>query len=280
MKSIYHGFCQQKLAMVLSVVFCCLILIYGSLLAQAVDTESGYTEDYRTGDCTFINEGENTYYILRPGYQLVFEGVEEDGTEILFVHTVLDETREFYLPDVGWCTTRVIEELEWADGKPLEFTRGFFSLCKETGDLYDFGDEVDIYNEEGTAVASNAGTWHAGKPDKNGLAKPGIFMPGTFLLGAKYYQQLHEDMSMERGHNIEMGLTVETPAGTFKDCIRVRETNWSEPEGAESFKTHAPGIGLIGEDELELVAFGYNIFDRDKQEMVAQYKGEIAPLKN
>ena len=44
---------------------------------------------------------------------------------------------------------------------------------------------------------------------------PGIFMPGTFLLGAKYHQQLAEGYSMERAENVGMGLTYETPAGKF-----------------------------------------------------------------
>jgi len=277
MKSQLNRFGQKALALTI-VTFTCIAFFSGLVIAQPQDEETGYTDQLRTQDCTFINEGENTYYILRPGYQLVLEGVE-DGEDIVFVHTVLNETRMFYLPDKGWVSTRVIEELEWADGRPLEFTRGFFAICKETGDLYDFGDEVDIYNDEGTAVESHDGTWHAGQPDKNGVAKPGIFMPGTFLLGAKYYQQMAEGMSMERAHNWEMGLTIETPAGTFTDCIRVRETNWSEPEGAETFKTHAPGIGLLGEDTLELVAFGYNIFDTKTGKMIPQYKGEIIFLR-
>jgi len=273
MKSQLNKFGQKELVFTI-VTFTCLTFFSGLVMAQAVDEETGYTDQFRTQDCTFIDEGENTYYILRPGYQMVLKGVE-DGEDVVFVHSVLDETRMFYLPDEGWVTTRVIEELEWADGKPKEFTRGFFALCKETGDLYDFGDEVDIYNDDGTEIESHDGTWHAGEPDKNGLAKPGIFMPGSFMLKARYYQQMAEGMSMERAENWEMGLTIETPAGTFTDCVRVRETNWSEPEGAETFKTHAPGVGLLGEDTLELVAFGYNIFDRKTGKLIPQYKGEI-----
>ena len=277
MKSQLNKFGQKELVFTI-VTFTCLTFFSGLVMAQAVDEETGYTDQFRTQDCTFIDEGENTYYILRPGYQMVLKGVE-DGEDVVFVHTVLDETRMFYLPDEGWVTTRVIEELEWADGKPKEFTRGFFALCKETGDLYDFGDEVDIYNDDGTEIESHDGTWHAGEPDKNGLAKPGIFMPGSFMLKARYYQQMAEGMSMERAENWEMGLTIETPAGTFTDCVRVRETNWSEPEGAETFKTHAPGVGLLGEDTLELCAFGYNIFDRKTGKMIPQYKGEIIFLR-
>ncbi|MCG8603526.1 hypothetical protein MJD09_00810 [bacterium] len=283
MRSTHISGGQKTLASVLSLFMMALaVVLFGlsssAVLAQDKDTETGYTDSYRLQDCEFIDEGENTYFILRPGYQLIFEG-EEDGENVLFTFEVLDETRMFHLPEIGWVSTRVIEEKEWADGRPVEFTRGFFTLDAKTGNLYDFGDEVDIYNDEGTEVESNDGTWHAGRPDENGLAWPGVFMPGSIMLGAKYYQQMAEGMSMERGHNVEMGLTITTPAGTFKDCIKVRETNWSEPHGAESFKTHAPGVGLIGEDTLQLTAYGYNIFDTVTGKLKPQYKGEILPIK-
>jgi hypothetical protein len=281
MKSNHSLFGQRTLAIAscLSGILVAFTLLgLSSGIAMAQDQEKGYTKSFPYQDCDWKSEGENRYFILRPGYQLVFEGVE-DGKNILFVHKVLDLTRKFFLPGFGWVETRVVEELEWADGKPVEFTRGFFAIDAKTSDLYDFGDEVDIYNDAGTAVESNAGTWHAGEPDENGFAWPGIFMPGSFLLGAKYYQQMAEGKSEERGENWEMGLTVKTPAGTFNNCVRVRETNWSEPEGAETFKTHAPGIGLIGEDTLELIAYGYDIFDDKTGKLKGQYKGKIATLK-
>ena len=259
----------------MAVTFACLGLFHASVVAK--DQESGYTDQFRLRDCDFVDEGETTYFILKPGYQLVLAG-PEDGEHVVLVITVLDETRKFHLPEIGWVTTRVIEEKEWADGRPVETARGFFAIDKNTGDLYDFGDEVDLYNDEGTEVVSHDGTWHAGQPDADGLAKPGIFMPGTFLLGAKYHQQLADGLSMERAENWEMGLTVKTPSGTFHDCIRVRETNWAEPEGAETFKTHAPGIGLIGEDTLELVAFGYDVFDTEQGTLKKPPKIEITPI--
>jgi uncharacterized membrane protein YkoI len=61
---------------------------------------------------------------------------------------------------------------------------------------------------------------------------------------------------------MEMGLTVKTKAGEFKDCILVHENNAVEP--GLCVKTHAPGIGLIKDDTLELIAYGYDVFDRDK----------------
>ena len=243
-----------------------------------VDTESGYTDKYPYQDLELVDQGETPYFILMPGYQLVLEG-PESGNTVTLVITVLDKTRKILVPEIGWVSTRVIEEKEWKDGIPKETSRTFFAIDKKTNNVYDFGDETDIYNAEGTEVVGNEGGWMAGQPDDNGLAKAGIFMPGTFLLGAKYYQQLAEGNSMERAHNVMMGLTIETPAGTFENCIKVRETNWSEPAGSETFKLHAPGVGLIGEDELALVAFGYDIFDRDRGRMKPHLMPEIRPME-
>jgi hypothetical protein len=246
--------------------------------AVAQDKETGYTDQYPYRHAEFVDEGETPYYILMPGFQLVLEG-PEDGEHITLVISVTEQTKKILVPEIGWVSTRVIEEKEWADGIPKETSRTLFAIDKKTNNVYDFGDETDIYNDEGTEVVSHEGGWLAGQPDANGLAKAGIFMPGTFLLGAKYYQQLAEGNSMERAENVEMGLTIKTPAGTFENCIKVRETNWSEPQGAETFKSHAPGIGLLGEDTLQLVAFGYDVFDRDKGVLKKPAKVEIAPIQ-
>lgn len=268
----------------MAVTFAWLSLASGLVTAAPVkeggpekDTESGYTDTYLYKECEFVDEGENPYYILWPGYQLILEG-PEDGEHITLAITVTDQTKKILIPEIGWVSTRVIEEKEWANGIPKETSTTFFAIDKKTGNVYDFGDETDIFGDDGKTVVGHEGGWRAGQPDENGLAWPGIFMPGTFLLGAKYYQQLAEGNSMERAENVEMGLTVKTPAGTFKNCIRVRETNWSEPQGAETPKTHAPGIGLIGEETLELVAYGYDVFDRDKGVLKGRIMPDIEPI--
>jgi len=52
---------------------------------------------------------------------------------------------------------------------------------KEEGHVYYFGEEVDIYLPNGQVV--HDGAWEAGQAG----ALPGIIMPGTFLLGSRYY---------------------------------------------------------------------------------------------
>ncbi|HWM94151.1 MAG TPA: hypothetical protein VN493_25565 [Thermoanaerobaculia bacterium] len=62
-------------------------------------------------------------------------------------------------------------------------SRNWYSRCRQTHDVFYFGEEVDIY-EDGQIVR-HEGAWEAGK---NG-SQPGI-IPARFLLGARDYQEL------------------------------------------------------------------------------------------
>jgi hypothetical protein len=90
---------------------------------------------------------------------------------------------------------RVVEEREWQDDELVEVSRNFFARCKETGDVFYFGEEVDLY-EDGEIVG-HGGAWLAGRDG----ALPGIIMPGRFLLGSRYYQEVAPDIALDRGEN-------------------------------------------------------------------------------
>ncbi len=219
---------------------------------MAQDEEPQFTTEFRLEDCKFKTRGANTYFILKPGYQLVLEG-EEDGETLRVVITVLSRTENISLPDIGTVKTRVVEERETVNGELVEVSRNFFAICEKTNDVFYFGEDVDIY--ENGEIVSHEGAWRAGGPDNNGLAEPGIIMPGTFLLGARYFQEQADGIALDRAEHVEMGLEIVTEAGTFSNCVRVIETSPLEP-GEESEKIYCPGVGLIVDDEVELVEFG------------------------
>ena len=50
-------------------------------------------------------------------------------------------------------------------------------------------------------------------------------------------------------------VTVETIAGTFKNCLKIEETNPLEP-GNKEYKYYAAGIGLVNDANAELVKYG------------------------
>jgi hypothetical protein len=221
--------------------------------ANAQEEEPEFTADFRLEDCRFKTQGENPYFILQPGYQLVLEGEEEGELKRVEI-TVLDEAETIRLPEIGRVKTRVVQEVETTDGELTEISRNFYAICDRTNDVYYFGEEVDIYNEDGTIT--HEGAWRAGEPDEDGVAEPGIIMPGTFLLGSRYYQELAEGIALDRAEHTEMGLEVTVPAGTFTDCVQVFETTPLDLT-SESEKTYCPEVGLVQDDVLQLIEYGF-----------------------
>jgi hypothetical protein len=77
-------------------------------------------------------------------------------------------------------------------------------------------------------------------------------MPGTFLLGSRYFQEVAAGVALDRAEHTAEGLAVDTEAGNFKGCVEVTETTPLDP-GAESVKVYCPGVGLVMDGDLELV---------------------------
>ncbi len=196
-----------------------------------------WTESFGQENCTFSSVGRNRFFSLEPGYQLVMESSSEK-----VVITVLEQTKK-----IGNVETRVIEEREEKDGKLAEVSRNFFAICKEHGDVFYFGEEVDDY-KDGKIVA-HSGAWRADEAN----SKAGIIMPGTILLGARHYQEIAPN-AMDRAEIISDDVTMETPAGIFKNCIRVEETTGLDPN-EKCYKTYAPGVGLIQDEDLLLTRY-------------------------
>lgn len=191
----------------------------------------------------FSSTGRNDYFILEPGYQLVLEG-NEDGKKTTLTITVLNETKK-----VGGVETRVIEENEVADGKVVEISRNYFAIGAQTKNAYYFGEEVDVYDKDGKI--SHPGSWQEG----NGDAKHGIMIPGQVVVGDRYYQERAPKVALDRGENVSKTETVKTPAGDFKNCLKVKET--TPLESGTEYKLYAPEIGLVSEGELKLVKYGF-----------------------
>jgi hypothetical protein len=201
-----------------------------------------FSDEFFIDGCTFATTGRNPYFVLVPGFQLVLEG-EEDNEEIELRITVLDETHV-----VDGVETRVVEEHETVDGEVAEISRNYLAFCTQTGSVFYFGEDVDIY--EGGVVVSHDGAWLAGEGDN----EPGIIMPGTVLVGSRYVQEIAPGVAMDRAEHVATDVTAEVEAGTFEGCLQVEETTPLEP-GAEGDKVYAPGIGLVIDDVLELVEY-------------------------
>jgi hypothetical protein len=205
---------------------------------KKASSAEGWAQDFGMESRTLVPTGENRYFVLKPGFQLVLE----DGDERLVV-TVLDQTEK-----VGSVTTRIVEERETKGGRVAEVSRNYFAIDAETGDVFYFGEAVDEYRNG--RVVSHGGAWRA---DEKGF-KAGMMMPGTLSVGARYYQEIAPGEAMDRAEIVGTNETLRTPAGTFSDCLKTEET--SALESGKSYKTYAPGIGLIQDEDLLLTSFG------------------------
>ena len=218
------------------------LIVLGAAVALVVWTDIGadaWTSTFPVEPDDLASSGRNPYFVLEPGYVLVLEG---GGVQLTV--TVLDETKQ-----VDGVQTRVVEERETKGGAPLEVARNYFAISRRTSDVFYFGEDVDMY--EGGRVVNNKGTWLSGV---NGN-RFGLIMPGRALLGARYYQELAPKVAMDRATIVGIDETVETPAGVFRGCLKVKETTPLERFVTE-YKYYAPGIGLVRDGKLRLVRAG------------------------
>jgi len=80
-------------------------------------------------------------------------------------------------------------------------------------------------------------------------------MPDEPVLKARFYQEIAPGVALDRAEIVGLHETLKTPAGEFKDCLKVAETNPLEG-GAKEYKLYAPGIGIVKDGSLLLVSYG------------------------
>jgi hypothetical protein len=227
--------------------------------AEEFTPDPKFTSSFMLENCTFRTKGVNPYFILQPGYRIVLESDEEKARV-----TVLDETEvvDTKIEGVGEVTTRVVEEREWEkDGDNLilvEVSRNFFAICKQTNSVFYFGETV--VDGEGNPLG---GGWRAGE---NG-ARPGLIMPGTILLGGRYYQEIApEDEALDKGRIVKMDNQCEelgelTEQFSLEGCVKIQDTTDCDPD-EKDIKIYAKGVGIVQDEDLQVVRFGFVNRDR------------------
>jgi hypothetical protein len=196
---------------------------------------STFSTEFKVDKANLASEGKNAYFILEPGYTLHFKS----GKSTLVVK-VTAKTKL-----VDGVKTRVVEEWEGTEGKPIEISQNYFAIDKKTKAVYYFGEDVDMYKDG--KVVNHEGSWLSGVAG----AKFGMMMPGKVKVGDKFYQEIAPKTAMDRCEIVALDKKVNTPAGTFGNCLQTKET--SPLEAGTSEKIYAPGVGLVKDDEFELV---------------------------
>jgi hypothetical protein len=214
-------------------------LVFIAAVSCIYTQSKNFSDDLMQDACTFETVGRNRYFILEPGYQLTLEN--KSGGRLVI--TVFNETRK-----IGGVITRVVEENESENGKTTEISRNFMAYCRENGSIYYFGEEVDIHKNG--KIVDHEGAWLA-----EGKNRAGVVMPGLPLIGARYYQEIAPGIAMDRAEVVSTNESKQTPAGTFTGCLKTEES--SALESGKEFKIYAPGVGLVQEEDLLLVKYGY-----------------------
>ena len=207
------------------------ILVVAILAITAQDADKRpYTDTFLVDEKDLSSSGRNPYFILEPGYQMYYES--KDKKETLTV-TVLEETKK-----IGAVETRIVEERELVDGKEKEVSRNYFAICRRTNNVYYFGEDA-------------GGAWLHGEKG----ARFGLVMPGSPLLGARYYQEVAPGAAMDRAEIVSLTETLEVPAGKFEKVLKILETTPLDPK-EHAHKFYAPGVGKIFDADMRLVKYG------------------------
>ena len=221
------------------------VVITAALLLLLVPTVSAqeFSEDFGRDHCTFSTTGNNPYWPLLPGYVSIIEGEEEDDGETVTIRHRITVTQDTQVID--GVLTRVVEEYETEDEELVEISYNFVAHCRETGDVWYFGEDVEDY-EDGVIVG-RSGEWRAGVDG----AKPGILMPGTPILGARFFEEVAPN-ALDRAEITSMGDAITVPAGAFTETVTTENTNVLEPEDIGE-KVYAAGVGIVKDETLELI---------------------------
>ncbi len=209
--------------------------------AQSSPTNGNWQSEFQLDQRAFVTRGANRYFALIPHFCLVLEA---PGAKLTI--TVLDDTLS-----IDGVMTRVVEEREWEEGELSEVSRNYYAMDRATRDIFYFGEDVIIYEDGKPQPGKDS--WHAGEKD----ARAGLMMPGTPKLGLKYYQELAPRVALDRAEVTSLDDTLKTPAGSYQNCLRIREGSGLNPEEHE-FKTYAPDIGLVQDENLLLTRYGFS----------------------
>ena len=147
------------------------LLLVSALVASALG--AGWRSDFPVDPNLLGPSGSNPYFVLTPGHTLHFtEGSTRRTITVLAQTEIIDGVE-----------CRVVEDREVKNGKPVEVTRDFFAIDRASGDVYYFGEDVDIY--KGGKIVSHKGSWRSGVGD----ARYGLMMPGALRVGDRFMQE-------------------------------------------------------------------------------------------
>jgi hypothetical protein len=187
----------------------------------------------------FVAVIDNPYMPWLAGSRWVYEG-EVDGEPERTEVVVTNKHKTI----IGIEAT-VVRDSVYAGDELTEDTLDWYAQDRD-GNVWYLGEDTKEY-EDGEVV-STEGSWEAGVDG----AQPGIVMPADPTVGFAYRQEYYAGEAEDMGEIIDVGGSVDVPAGHYDDVITTKDWTPLEPEVIEQ-KMYAPSVGAVRE---ELVAGG------------------------
>ena len=186
----------------------------------------------------------NPYLPLAYLKQDIIEG-SEGGKKTRVERTGMPDKRKTFKIGGQDVEAMVVEDRAYENGELVEVAVDYFAQ-DDFGTVYYLGEDVDEY--ENGKVVSHEGAWLLGRDTQT----PGVLMPAHPKVGDVFKS---EDVSKEISETdevVSVSETVTVPAGTFTDCVKIKE---HLADGTTEFKYYAPGVGVVrevppGGDEL------------------------------
>jgi len=178
----------------------------------------------------------NPYLPLATLKQDILEG-KEGKDKIRIERTAKPEIRKTYTINNQTVETFCVEDRELVNGALAEVALDYFAQ-DDSGTVFYLGEDVDEYKDG--KVVGHSGTWHFGRDTQS----PGILFPANPKVGDKF---MSEDVSKDIHENdeiISLTETVTTPAGTYNNCVKLKEVL---ADGDVEYKYFAKGVGVVRE---------------------------------
>lgn len=202
--------------------------ITGCEVCDKTDKDETYQPSLDPKDYTTTID--NPMFPLPVGAKWVYDAPDE-----IITVTVLAET---YTTATGVECLVVHDAVTDKEGVLIEDTRDWYAQDLD-GNVWYFGEETAEYVNG--KKANTRGSWEAGVDG----ALPGIIAHATTpKVGTEYRQEYYRCEAEDMGAIIAVGESVTVPAGTYDDCIRVRDFSPLDPR-ANEHKLFCPGAGVV-----------------------------------
>jgi hypothetical protein len=179
--------------------------------------------------------------------QDILEG-KEGGKTLRVERTLKPEVHKTFPIGQQTVESLAMEDREFENGQLAEVTLDYFAQADD-GTVYYLGEDVDEY--KGGKVVGHSGAWLLGQQTQT----PGVILPGKPKVGDQFRAEDVAPITTEDNEIISLKEKVTVPAGSYKNCLKVKEML---SDGGIEYKYYAKGVGCIRElpegGDLQLIS--------------------------